>query len=50
MNFSTLPFSTIYSFGDADVQLAVLNMLVLDCINRHAPLKRTKFTRSQPHG
>ena len=44
-DFSTLPFSTVYSFDNPDDQLAVLNKLILDCIDRHAPLKRTKFTR-----
>ena len=43
-DFSTLPFSTVYNFGNPDDQLAMLNKLVLDCIDRHAPLKRTKFT------
>ena len=44
-DFSTLAFSTVYSFDNPDVQLAVLNKLILDCSDRHAPLKRTKFTR-----
>ena len=39
--FSTLPFST----DDPDDQLAMQNKLILDCIDRHTPLKRTKFTR-----
>ena len=44
-DFSTLPFSTVYSFENPDDQLAMLNKLILDCIDRHAPLRRTKFTR-----
>ena len=44
-DFSTLPFSTVYSFDNPDDQLAMLSKLILDCIDRHAPLKRTKFTR-----
>ena len=44
-DFSTLPFSTVYSFDNPDNQLAMLNKLILDCIDHHAPLKRTKFTR-----
>ena len=44
-DFSTLPLSTIYSFDNSDDQLALLNKLILDCIGRYAPLKRTKFTR-----
>ena len=43
--FSTLPFSTVSSFDNPDDQLAMQNKLILDCIDRHAPLKRTKFTR-----
>ena len=43
-DFSTLPFSTIYSFHSPDDQLAMLNKLILDCIYRHAPLKGTKST------
>ena len=43
-DFSTLPFSTVYSFDNPDNQLAMLNKLILDCIDHHAPLKRTKFT------
>ena len=43
-DFSTLPFSTVYSFDNLDNQLAMLNKLILDCIDHHAPLKRTKFT------
>ena len=45
-NFSTLPFSTVYSFDNPDDQLAMLNKLILDCIDRHAPLKTTKLTRT----
>ena len=44
-DFSTLPFSTVYGFDNPDNQLAMLNKLILDCIGRHASLKRTKFTR-----
>ena len=44
-DFSALLFSTVYSFGNPDNQLAMPNKLILDCIDHHAPLKRTKFTR-----
>ena len=44
-DFSTLLFSTVYSFDNPGDQLAMLNKLILDCIDRHAPLKKTKFTR-----
>ena len=35
----------LYDFNDPQDQLAVLNKLVFDSINQHAPLKRTKLTR-----
>ena len=41
----TLPFSTVYSFDNPEDQLAMLNKLILDCIDRDSLLKRTKFTR-----
>ena len=44
-DFSTLPFLTVYSFGNPDDQLPVLNELILDCIGRHPQLKKTKITR-----
>ena len=44
-DFPILPFSIIYSFDDPKDQLAMVNTLILDSINRYAPLKRTKFTR-----
>ena len=44
-DFSTLPFSTVYSFDNPDDQLVMLNKLILNCTDCHAPLKRTKFTR-----
>ena len=47
-DFSTLPFSTVYSFENPEDQLAMLNKLILDCIDRHAPLKRKKITRPPP--
>ena len=47
-DFSTLPFSTVYYFENPDDQLAMLNKLILDCIDRHAPLKRKKITRPPP--
>ena len=44
-DFPILLFSTIYSFDDPKDQLAIVSILILDSINRYAPLKRTKFTR-----
>ena len=33
IDFSTLPFSTVCSFDNPDDQLAMLNKLILDCID-----------------
>ena len=44
-DLSTLPFSTVCSFDNPDDQLAKLSKLIFNCIDRHAPLKRTKSTR-----
>ena len=44
-DFSQLPVSTVYSFDDTDDQVESLNKLIIDCLSRHAPIKRTKFTR-----
>ena len=35
----------MYCFDSPDDQLDTLNKIILECIERHAPLKRTKFTR-----
>ena len=35
----------IYAIEDPDEKLDIFNKLVGDCIERHAPLKRTKITR-----
>ena len=45
---SNLPFSIVYSFDNPDDQLDILNKTILECIEHHAPLKRTKFTRPPP--
>ena len=44
-DFSTIPFLTVYSFDNPHDQLAMLNKLILGCIDHHALLKRTKFSR-----
>ena len=44
-HFQQFTVSAVYSFDNPDDQLAMLNKLILDCIDRHAPLKRTNFTR-----
>ena len=44
-DFSQLPLSTVYSFEDPADQVETLNKLITDCLSRHAPIKRLKFTR-----
>ena len=42
-DFKTLPLALVYSFEDLNEQLDTLNNLILKCIERHAPLVKTKF-------
>ena len=44
-DFKQLPFSIVYSFDNPDDLLDSLNKIIFECIERHASLKRTKFTR-----
>ena len=44
-DFRALPFTAVYALEDPEDKLDVLNNLILSCLERHAPLKRTKFTR-----
>ena len=44
-DFSTLPFWTVCRFDNPDERLTMLNKVMLDYIDRHVSLKRTKFTR-----
>ena len=43
-DFKQLPFSIVCSFNNPDDQLETLSKIILECIKRHAPLRRTKFT------
>ena len=43
--FAELPLSVIYSSDDPDEQLEMLSKLFCKCIDRHAPLKRTRVSR-----
>ena len=45
-DFKTLTFATVYSFNETDDQLDTLNKLILSLIDKHAPLIKTKFTRT----
>ena len=44
-DINDLPFSLIYAFNDVETKLDIFNSLILDCINKHAPLKKIKVTR-----
>ena len=44
-DFKTLPKSLVYSFDNPNDQLDTLDKLILNEINEHAPLTRTKFMR-----
>ena len=46
LDFNQLPTSLIYAFDEPNDKILVLNKLVNQCISEHAPIKRTKFTRS----
>ena len=44
-DFSQIPLSILYALDDPEEQISVLNDLITECLNKHAPLKRVKFTR-----
>ena len=46
-DFSSLPLTIIDAVDDPKENLDILHDLILQCIERHAPLKRTKVIRSQ---
>ena len=42
-----ISFSTVYIFDEPEDQLFILNkLIILYCIEEHAPLRRVKFTRT----
>ena len=43
-DFKTLPLALVYSFEDPNEHLDTLNSLILECIDRQAPLVKSKFT------
>ena len=43
-DFKTLPLSLVYSFEDPNKKLDALKNLMLECIERHAPLVKIKIT------
>ena len=44
-DFEMLPLNAVYAVEEVSDKVELLNMMILDCINRHAPLKRVKLTR-----
>ena len=44
-DFCQIPFQLVYAFDDPGDQIDILNKLILDCIEQHAPLKKVKITR-----
>ena len=44
-DFSTLPLSVVYGLESIDDRVSVLNSLITECIDCHAPLRRVKVTR-----
>lgn len=44
-DFSMLPLSLIYSTDEPDDMVDILSRFMTECIDSHAPLKRTKVTR-----
>ena len=46
-DFAAVPLEIVYVFDDPNDKIATFNRLVVrECLDRHAPLKRTKVTRS----
>ena len=45
MSFLVITWTAVYSFDDPDDQVKTLTKLITDFLSRHAPIKRTKFTR-----
>lgn len=44
-DFQQLSFSLVYSTDEPDMQVELLNSLIHECLDQHAPLMRTKVTR-----
>ena len=49
-DFMQLPFSIVYSFDNQDDQLNILNKIILECFELHAPLKEQNLLALQLHG
>ena len=44
-DLNTLPFCVVYSVDDTKEKLDILNSLFKSCLDKHAPLRKTKITR-----
>ena len=44
-DFDELPLNIVYAFDEPDSQVDILNSLFRECLDKHAPLKRTKVSR-----
>jgi exonuclease III len=44
-DFSTIPFSLVYSTDDLDEKVDLFTSLIKSCLDRHVPLQRMKITR-----
>ena len=43
-DFWELPLNLVYDFDETDDQVTILNKLILNCIEKHAPIKRIRLT------
>ena len=44
-DFSALPFEVVYALEDPNDQVSAFSSLISECLDRHAPLRRTRLTR-----
>ena len=44
-DFATLPLSIVYAVQDVSDKVDLLNKLTIECIEKHAPMRRVKITR-----
>ena len=44
-DFKLILFSIVYSFDRISGQADTLNRLIIDCLDKNAPLQKIKFTR-----
>ena len=44
-DFRELPLNLVYAFDDPDDQVTILNKLILDCIEKNAPIKRIRLAQ-----